>query len=372
VSDEQTQVENTATPARRPWGRRLLRGVLLIVIPVAAGYGVLQYYLASGGTVDTENAYVKARLHNMSSEIDGRVQFVLVKENDRVEKDQVLMELDPEPYEIAMRAAKAELAAIRQDIQSLRSEYRGSSLDIALAKKRIAYLGTRHERQIKLKATGASSAARLDEAAFQLQIAEQELRSAQEKRRKLLTDLGGNPKAAADNHPAVHRAQAAIDRAMLDLRRTRMVAPANGIIARIKPEPGEVIEAKEPVILLVDEANVWVEANLKETKLTHIRIGQQAEIVIDAYPDATWRATVESIAPATGAEFALLPPQNASGNWVKVVQRLPVRLAVVTPKLPLALRSGMTASVSIRTGHKPQLPSIVKQALALTERLQGQ
>jgi len=359
-------------PRRRSWGRRIVRSILLLVIPAAAGLAAVQYYVTSGGFIETENAYVKARLHNMSPEIDGRVQFVLVKENDRVEKGQVLLELDPEPYEIAMRAAKAELAAIRQDIKSIRSEYRRSSVDIELAKQRINYLTTRHGRQKKLRATGASSAARLDEAAFELQIAEQELRSAREKRRKLLADLGGDPKSAADTHPAVQRAQAAIERAMLDLRRTRMLAPASGIVARIKSEPGEVVEAMEPVILVVDEDDVWIEANLKETKLTHIRVGQDAEVVIDAYPDATWRARVDSIAPATGAEFALLPAQNASGNWVKVVQRLPVRLSMVKPNDALALRSGMTVSVSIHTGHKPHLPSLVKQALALTERFKGQ
>jgi len=351
--------------------RRFLRFVFLLVVPVFAVYGAVQYYLASGGSIDTDNAYVKARLHNLSSEIDGRVQFVLVKENERVKKGQPIIELDPEPYEIAIRAAQANLAAIHQDLKSLRSEYRRSSVDIALAKKRIAYLTTRYERQKKLRATGVSSIARLDEAAFQLQIAEQELRSAQEQRRKLLTDLGGDPAAVKDTHPDVQRATAEVERVQLDLRRTQIVAPADAVVARIKSEPGEVVEAMEPIVLLVDENDTWIEANLKETKLTHIRVGQEAEIIVDAYPDATWRARVESIAPATGAEFALLPPQNASGNWVKVVQRLPIRLSVIDPQKRLSLRAGMTATVSIETGHKPQLPSIVKQALALTERFQG-
>ena len=356
-------------PASRK--RRLIRFVFLMVVPVLAVYGATQYYLISGGSIDTDNAYVKARLHNLSLEIDGRVQFVLVKENERVKKGQPLIELDPEPYEIAIRAAQANLAAIRQDLKSLRSEYRRASVDIALVKKRIVYLTTRHERQKKLRATGVSSIARLDEAAFQLQIAEQELRSAHEQRRKLLTDLGGDPAAAKDTHHEVQRAEAVIERAHLDLRRTRIVAPADAVVARIKSEPGEVIEAMEPVVLLVDENDIWIEANLKETKLTYIRVGQKAEFIVDAYPDATWRARVESIAPATGAEFALLPPQNASGNWVKVVQRLPIRLSVIDPQQRLALRAGMTATVSIETGHKTQLPSFVKQALALTERFQG-
>ena len=359
--------QTAPTTASVPRYRRSVRFMFLLVVPVFAAYGAAQYYLMSGGSVDTDNAYVKARLHNLSSEIDGRVQFVLVKENERVKKGQLIIELDPEPYQIAIRAAQASLAAIRQDLKSLRSEYRRSSVDIALAEKRIVYLTTRHERQKKLRATGVSSIARLDEAAFQLQIAEQELRSAQEQRRKLLTDLGGDPEAVQDTHPNVQRAAALLERAQLDLRRTRIISPADAVVARIKPEPGEVIEAMEPIVMLVDENDIWIEANLKETKLTHIRVGQEAEIVVDA----TWWARVDSIAPATGAEFALLPPQNASGNWVKVVQRLPIRLSVIDPQQPLALRAGMTATVSIETGHQPQLPSIVKQALALTQRFQG-
>ncbi|MEK9723371.1 MAG: efflux RND transporter periplasmic adaptor subunit, partial [Rhodospirillaceae bacterium] len=141
-------------------------------------------------------------------------------------------------------------------------------------------------------------------------------------------------------------------------------APANSASSRI-PQP---LEANDPIVLLVDEGDVWIEANLKETELNHIREGQSAEVVIDAYPDVAWTARVDSIAPATGAEFALLPPQNASGNWVKVVQRLPVRLSVSNPNQKLALRAGMTATVSIRTGEKRKLPSVVTQALALTER----
>ena len=353
-----------------PRKRRFVRLIFLVVVPVFAIYGAFELYMASGGSVDTDNAYVKARLHNMSSEIDGRVKFVWVKENEWVKKGQPILELESEPFKIAIRAAQANLAAVRQELKSVHSEYRGAAVEIELAKKRIGYLKKQHDRQKKLRANGVSSIARLDEAAFKLQIAEQELRAAQEKRRKLLTDLVGNPNAAQENHPNVKRAIAAVERAQLDLDRTRIVSPADSIVARMKPEPGEVIKAMEPVVLLVDKNDMWIEANLKETKLTHIRVGQQAEFVVDAYPNVIWQARVDSIAPATGAEFALLPPQNASGNWVKVVQRLPVRLIVTNPNQTLDLRAGMTATVAIETGHKPQLPSIIKQALAFTERFQ--
>lgn len=368
--NEQVQIDKSLVKPRRFRVRHLVRVVLMIVVPLGVLFGAAQVYLASGGTIDSDNAYVKARFHNVSSEINGRVLSVRVKENDRVEKGHVLLELDREPYEIAMRAAEAELASVRQKIKSKRSEYRGSFVDIDLAKKRIEFLTTQHTRQKKLRAKGVSSVARLDEATFQLRIAEQELRGAQEKRWKLLADLGGNSDEAASNHPAVRRAMVAVDRALLDLRRTRVLAPAGGIIAKINPEPGEIIKAMAPVLLLVDESDLWIEANLKETKLTHVREGQIAEVIVDAYPDTNWRAKVDSIAPATGAEFALLPPQNASGNWVKVVQRLPVRLSVSGRTPGLVLRSGMTARVSIRTGHKPKLPSVIKQALALAQRLQ--
>ena len=341
----------------------------MIFVPIGALLGAAQMYLASGGTIDTDNAYVKARLHNISAEIDGKVRSVHVLENERVEKGQVLLDLDREPFEIAKRAAEAELASIRQAIDSKRSEYRRSLIDIALAKKRIAYLKTQHDRKKKLRARGVSSVAQLDEATFQLRIAEEELHAVEETRRKLLTDLGGNLEVAATKHPSVRRALAALDRVMLDLRRTRVLAPASGIVAKINPEPGEGIKAMEPIVLLVDGSDLWIEANLKETKLTHVREGQVAEVTVDTYPDVVWRAIVDSIAPATGAEFALLPPQNASGNWIKVVQRLPVRMTVMDKKEGLSLRSGMTASVSIWTGHKPRLPPVIKKALALTEQL---
>ncbi len=368
MSEVTGAVANSVPPPRSVL-KRLVRVVLMIFVPIAVVLGGAQLYLNSGGTIDTDNAYVKARLHNISSEIDGRVLSVKVQENERVEKGQVLLELDPEPFEIAKRAAEANLASIRQEIESKHSEYRRASINIDLAKKRIAYLKTQHDRKKKLRAKGVSSAAQLDEATFLLRIAEQELYAAEETKRKLLTDLGGDLDTANTKHPAVRRALAILDQALLDLRRTRLLAPASGIVAKINPEAGEGIEAMEPIVLLVDEADLWIEANLKETKLTHVREGQFAEVTVDTYPDEVWQAIVDSIAPATGAEFALLPPQNASGNWVKVVQRLPVRMTVMDTKKGLSLRSGMTASVSIWTGHKPRLPSVIKKALALTDQL---
>ena len=365
--------ETSTTPApkkpRRFLIRNFVRVILMIFVPIGVLLGIAQMYLNSGGTIDTDNAYVKARLHNISAEIDGRVLSVGVKENDRIEKGQVLLVLDPEPFEIAKRAVEAELASIRQEIESKRSEYRRSFIDIALAKKRIAYLKTQYDRKMKLRAKGVSSVAQLEEATFQLRIAEEELQAAKETRRKLLTDLGGDLDAAATTHPSVRRALAALDHALLNLRRTRVLAPASGIVAKINPEPGEGIEAMEPAVLIVDESDLWIEANLKETKLTHVREGQVAEVTVDTYPDVVWRAIVDSIAPATGSEFALLPPQNASGNWVKVVQRLPVRMTVMDKKEGLSLRSGMTATVSIWTGHKPRLPAVIKKALTLADQL---
>ena len=369
MSDD-TSASNARLTVREPRKRRILRLVFLVLVPLFAVYGALQVYLNSGGSIETDNAYVKARLHNMSSEVDGRVEKVLVNENERVRKGQAIIELDSRPYAIAMRAAEAKLASVRQKLKSLHSDYRRASIDIKLAKKRIIYLETRYDRQKKLRATGVSSVARLDEAEFEVQIAKQELNSAIEQRRKLLNDLGGDPQLAQDSHPTVLEAVAAVERAKLNVERTHIFAPAAGVIARLKVEPGEVIKAMEPIVLLVDENETWIEANLKETKLTHVRVGQNAEIIVDAYPDITWQARVDSIAPATGAEFALLPPQNASGNWVKVVQRLPVRLTVVAPQQNLALRAGMTATISIETGYKRQLPPIIKQALGFTKRFE--
>jgi membrane fusion protein (multidrug efflux system) len=170
--------------------------------------------------------------------------------------------------------------------------------------------------------------------------------------------LGGNPDIATDQHPLVRDKKADRDRASLDLTHTRIVAPVSGIAVNVKLQPGEQVKAATPLFVVVSDRRPWVEANLKETELTNVRVGQKARVVLDVYPDEIWDGEVESISPATGAEFAILPPQNASGNWVKVVQRLPARIRLLPHNGEAPLRAGMTATVNIDSGRERHLRDI--------------
>jgi membrane fusion protein (multidrug efflux system) len=224
------------------------------------------------------------------------------------------------------------------------------------------YLSREFQRQQTLAARGAAPVSKLDEAHHNLENARQQVAMNQHEIRALIASLGGDGTIATDDHPKVRQARAARDQAELNLRRTRIVAPASGMLANFDLQPGEYVDASAPVFGLVSDEHVWIEANLKETDLTWVRPGQPATIEVDAYPNHPIRATVESLSPATGSEFSLLPPQNATGNWVKVVQRVPVRLAV-TVESEFPLRAGMSTTSTIDTGHRRELP-LVSSALA--------
>ena len=184
--------------------------------------------------------------------------------------------------------------------------------------------------------------------------------SVRAKLRRVLTALNGDPELPADDHPLVREKSAARERAALDLARTTVRAPVDGVVVNLRVQRGEQVKASTPLFALVALSRPWIEANFKETELTHVRVGQKARIVLDTYPDSAWEAVVDSVSPATGAEFAILPPQNASGNWVKVVQRLPVKLRVLPHQGEPPLRAGMTATVSIDTGRQRSIGDVTQ------------
>ena len=219
-------------------------------------------------------------------------------------------------------------------------------------------------------ARGVGTEEKHDAARHEFESARQRVAMIRERAEKVLASLGGQVDLEPRRHPRYLRTKAERDRTALDLERAAVLAPAAGVVSNMKLQPGEYVEAGSPVFSVIESEPVWIEANLKETQLTHVREGQPATVVVDAYPDRTWRAAVTSISPATGAEFALLPPQNATGNWVKVVQRVPVHLAISGAEGAGAprLRAGMTVSVSIDTGHERDLGAVVRRALAWGER----
>jgi membrane fusion protein (multidrug efflux system) len=338
--------------------------VLLVLLPVAAlsvgGY----MYLQSTRYVSTENAYVKADIIQVSTDISGRVVETAVSDHQQVQAGQVLFRLDPEPHRIAMAKAEAEMGAVRNQVESLRAEYREAQGELRETNEQARFLKRQYERQKELRARGVAAMVKLDEARHALAVARERTRRIREKIQRVLANLGGDANLPPEQHPLYMEARAARDRAALDFSRTTVFAADSGIVSNVKLQIGEFVREGTPVFSLISSAEPWVEANLKETELTHVRVGQKVTVVVDAYPDLEWQATVDSISPATGAEFALLPPQNASGNWVKVVQRLPVKLRLAKKSGAPPLRAGMTVEVTIDTERESELLEIIESAVA--------
>ena len=335
--------------------RALKRSMFLIVIPLLAICVGLYLYAAGGRYVSTDNAYVKANVIIISPEVSGRVTSVLVADNQSVEADDILLQLDSSPLEIILSRARAQMAVIRTELESLRADYGETVVQAQQAEDKVTYLDKRYKRQQKLLKQGLSSEEKHDEAKHDLQVARREVQIIQQRVQRVLAQLAGNENLPVEQHPRYLTAQTTYDQAVVDLKATTIRAPASGIVSNMKLQVGEYTQAGKPIFSLIENQPIWVEANLKETQLTHILPGQQATIVADAYPNKTWESVVSSIAPATGAEFSILPPQNASGNWVKVVQRIPIKLVITDQANGPQLRTGMTVSVRIDTRRKREL-----------------
>lgn len=349
--------------------RLILRAIVLVLLPGAAIVVGGWFWAKAQRFVSTENAYVKAHLVQVSATVAGRVAEVRVVDHQSVEAGQILFQIDPEPYRIAHAGAVARLAAARQEVEAMRAEFRQMQGEIAEARTRAGYLQKQLERQSTLRDRGIGMEQKYDEASQELGMARSRAAALVDKQEKMRANLGGDPSVAVDKHPMVMQAQSAVDRAAFDLARVVIAAPVAGIVANIKLKPGEWVNVGAPLFGLLDTGSTWIEANLKETQLTHVQVGQRASVVADAYPDVVWKARVASIGPTTGAEFSLLPPQNASGNWVKVVQRLPVRLELEpqppgTAATATRLRAGMSVAVEVDTERDTNLAQFVRTAFA--------
>lgn len=349
----------------RPRKRLMRRFVLLFVLPVLVIAGVGFGYALGGRYITTENAYVKSTKLAVSSDLDGRVSAVHVTENQRVRAGDVLVELDSRSHEIRLAETEADLARARSQVASLKADYRASLAELEETRARISHLESQTERYRSLSKRGIAASAQYEEAAADLSAAKRRVATQQERVKEALISIGGDINRPVEKHPLYLAAAAARDQALLWLDYTRIIAPTNGIVTAIHLEQGEFVEKGEPIFALVDDRDTWVEANLKETQLTHVHEGLKAEIEVDAYPGVTWQATVQGIAPATGAEFSILPPQNATGNWVKVVQRVPVRLRLLPNQDRPPLRAGMTAHISIDTGRERKLLTEARAAIGI-------
>ena len=344
--------------------RWTLRMALLMLGPLAiAGLGGY-FYMKSGRYVTTENAYVKADLVVISAEVSGQVTEVAVADNQRVAAGDLLFRLDARRFAVARDRLAAELDAARQRVQALKARYGTKLAELAAAERDMEFMTDELRRSESLRARGTISESTVLEDRRLSAQAENRIRIAREQITEVLAELAGDPLLPVDSHPDVQRATADLVRAELDLEATAVRAPTDAIAANVRLQPGEYVEDGDAVLSLVSVAGFWVEANLKETDLTHLREGQAAVLTVDAYPEVEWRAHVASLSPATGAEYALLPPQNASGNWVKVVQRVPVRLEIAPGDDTPPLRAGMSVSVSIDTEFQRPMPEFVTTARA--------
>jgi membrane fusion protein (multidrug efflux system) len=349
VETSPTTVEQPPPPVRR-MSRRLVARAFMWSLPVLAVAVGIVAWLMAGRYVGTDNAYVKGDRVLIAPEVPGVIAEVAVQENQRVTRGQLLFRIQDESYRLALARAESELETVRAEVRGLRASYRQKREEIKAAKSQETFAAADFQRQAELAQTKVISGQRLDEARRDLDLAHQRIAMLNEELMRLEASLAGNPKIHTDDHPRVKQSQASRDEAALNLRRTQVLAPIDGITAR-KPTVGTHAAPGSAVMTVVADTALWIEANFKETDLTLVRPGQTAFVHIDTYPERTWRGTVVSIAQATGAEFAVLPPQNATGNWVKVVQRIPLRVDVHAEPGDPPLRVGMSAFVEIDTGH---------------------
>src|SRR5262249_1398964 len=354
------------TPTRAAQGskrRSLLRPVLFALLPVALVVGGY-LYVTGGAVMETDNAYVQADTVGISADISGMVQRVVVTDNQKVSRGDVLFELDPKPFRFALTRAEAQVGNTRNDLLAMQASYRNMQAQIEQAKADVDFNQTNFKRQEELLTKNIAARATYDAAKNNLQGAQQKLASLQQQPEGLAANLTGDPSAPIENHPRYKEAIAARDEAARQLDHTVVHAPFDGIVTNVPTlQPGQYLAAATVAFNLVSSDHVWVQANPKETELTYVRPGQQATIEVDTYPGLEWSVPVASISPASSSSFSLLPAENSSGNWVKVVQRIPLRVRVQNAPDKPPLRVGMSVELSVDTGHSRGLPQFITKYL---------
>jgi membrane fusion protein, multidrug efflux system len=337
--------------------RRWLRRVLFLLLPlalIAGGY----WYVTGGQVMSTDDSYVEADKVGVSTDVSGIVEEIDVTENQRVDAGHILYRLDDLPFRLALQRAEAQIGIVRNDLNALKANYQDMQAQIRQAQYDIDYYDREFRRQQELLARSVASQATFDTARRNLQNAQQRLASLNQQLAAIAANLNGDPNIPVDQHPRYLDALAQRDEAARQLAHTVVKAPFAGIVTNVPSiAPGKYLQASTTAFFLVAADHVWVDANPKETELTYVHPGQKVTVTVDTYPEMQWSGTVESISPAAAQEFSLLPAQNTSGNWVKVVQRIPLRVRVDTSDKSLPpLRAGMSVEVDVDTGHTRGLP----------------
>ena len=409
----QTEIQNEKSSENK---NNIKRFLLLVLFPLIIILFTLGYFYSLGRFITTENAYIKAPIVSVQSQIPGRVEKVFIKDNQRVTKGDKLFKIETEKLELNITEQKQNLINIIKEIENRKSKYKESTeeiklaqeeikfhfsemqrmkslvnVEISLAKEKVQYHKLELNRIQKLVDKGVGLKSKLDEASYLYKNAvtnlkfvnlnnnleeikysylssKQKLKISQDKARTILTTLNGNKNIRPTDHPLYLKHLSKLNQINFDIKQSIILAKQDGVVAKLNLEEGEYIDVGKILFAIVDEKKAWLEANLKETELTNIKVGQSAFFTPDTYPNSSWSAQVESISPATGAEFSILPPQNSSGNWVKVVQRIPVKLSISNlegkkrkkTNFNKELRVGMSVSVTIDTRYEGEVPLIIR------------
>ncbi|MEA2872722.1 MAG: rane fusion protein multidrug efflux system [Hyphomicrobiales bacterium] len=366
VELRKTQEEQVPAVAVKPARSRAgLRLVLLVVIPLIALAGGAYFYLMSGRYISTDNAYVGAQKVLITPDISGKIAKVTVTEGQRVNAGDALLEIDAEPFRISVTQAEARLASVRTEFLNLKTNLASVTRRIALARETLDLKQRDVERKNTLLSNKSGSQMDMDNSLNAVVTAKTQLEMLEQQEQGILNQLLGDKDLPIEKYPPYAQASAALDQAKRDLDHTVLRAPIAGMATQVASiQMGRYVTAGTPVFSLIDDMRPWVDANPKETDITHLRIGQPVSISVDTFPGRTFRGTVAAVSPGTGAQFAILPPQNASGNWVKVVQRVPVRIEFAPTEDVRDLRAGMSATVDIDTGRQ----NTVLSSLGLSSR----
>jgi len=348
-----------STPMPVNGRRRWLRPLLFLLLPLALLFGGYEY-VAGGQVMSTENAYVRADIVAISTDISGMVKEIDVHDNQTVKLGDVLFKLDDLPFRLALQRADAQVAIVATTLDALKASYRDMQAQIQQSQVDVDFYVRQMERQQKLVSTNATTVVSLEQAQRDATAARHRLGSQQQQLAGIVANLAGNPEIAVAEHPRTREAMAQRDEAARQLAHTVVRAPMAGSVTNVPSlQPGQYLTAATAAFSMVASDHVWIDANPKETELTYVQPGQDTVISVDTYPGITWHGTVESVSPASSSSFAMLPAQNTSGNWVKVVQRIPMRVRIDTLDGKPPLRAGMSVIVGIDTGRARGLPTFL-------------